>query len=115
MDALYHFVIHDIFRPALRGDPDLVQAILESAGEIYFKENDLLFTLPALFDFVMPRWQESSGACVPLDEGDYKAFRRMFYRNPTNTALREIGGIVVIARAEKDHERSLYRLTRLAT
>ena len=112
--ALYQCLMTEIFPAAIRNDAPLVAAANASESAIEFRNEELHFTLPALFDFLIaqtPNWPTQ-------DKGerrrDYLRFRKIIYKNPTNETLSKQGAAVEIATLMEDHNRTVYRLVRIA-
>lgn len=111
--TLQGHLIHQVFARTFAGDPELIDAIGRFDGELRCVDGDLLFTLPHLFRFLVADFEQRRGcAALADDDRDYRRFRRMLYRSDTNAALRRIGAVVVIDRADPDHSLRRYRLTR---
>jgi hypothetical protein len=109
---LYQHLMTEIFPAAIRNDPQLVAAANAFKGAIEFRGEELHFTLPALFDFLivqMPNWPEQEKA---VRRRDYLRFRKIIYKNPTNETLGKQGAEVEIAYLHEDHELTVYRLVR---
>lgn len=111
--ALYQCLMTEIFPAAIRNDAKLVATANAFKGAIEFRGEELHFTLPALFDFLiaqMPNWPEQ-------DKGerrrDYLRFRKVIYKNPTNETLGEQSAAVEIATLMEDHDHTVYRLVRI--
>jgi hypothetical protein len=110
--ALYRLLMTDVFPRALSKDATLRDAVIAFDGEIEFRDDELHFTLPALFDFLiaqMPDWPAQDRA---LRRRDYLRFRKIIYKNPTNETLGKQGAEVEIATLKEDHDRTIYRLVR---
>ena len=111
--ALYQYLMTEVFPAAIRNDAKLVATANAFKGAIEFRGEELHFTLPALFDFLiaqMPDWPTQEKAAR---RRDYLRFRKIIYKNPTNETLGKQGAEVEIATLMEDHERTVYRLVRI--
>jgi hypothetical protein len=113
LQQLHLHLIHEVFARAVAGDPGLVKAVSDFAGEVRFIEGDLIFSLPQLFQFLLIDLERRGHGSIESSDTDYQAFHRMLYHSQINTELRRLGAIVVVEHADHDHALSLYRLTRL--
>lgn len=112
VDALYQCLMTAIFPAAIRNDASLVATANAFKGAIEFRGDELHFTLPALFDFLIaqtPDWPAQEKA---VRRRDYLRFRKIIYKNPTNEMLGKQGAQVEIAYLHEDHEFTVYRLVR---
>ncbi len=110
--ALYQCLMTEIFPAAIRHDAELVATANAFKGTIEFRGEELHFTLPALFDFLIahtPDWPAQEKA---VRRRDYLRFRKIIYKNPTNETLGKHGAEVEIAYLHEDHELTVYRLVR---
>ena len=113
VEGLYHCLMTEVFAAALRNDGALIEAINAFHGGIDFRGEELHFTLPALFDFLVaqnPEWPMQNKIERRLD---YLRFRKVIYKNPTNETLGKQGAAVEIAKLMEDHDQTVYRLVRL--
>lgn len=113
LQQLYSHLIHEVFARVVTGDPGLVKALSDFAGDVRLIEGDLIFSLPQLFQFLLIDLERTGHGHVESSDTDYQAFHRMLYHSHTNTELRRLRAIVVVEHADDDHALSLYRLTRL--
>jgi hypothetical protein len=113
LQPLHSHLIHEVFARAVRGDPGLVKAVTDFAGEVRFINGDLVFSLPQLFQFLLIDLERSGHGRIEPSDTEYQGFHRMLYQSQINTELRRLGAIVVVDHADDDHALSLYRLTRL--
>ena len=114
VERLYHCLMTEVFPAALRNDRALIEAINTFHGGVDFREGELHFTLPALFDFLVvqsPDWPTQTKIERRLD---YLRFRKIIYKNPTNETLGKQGAAVEIARLMENHDHTVYRLVRIA-
>ena len=112
VERLYQRLMMDVFPGAIRNDATPCEAINAFAGNIEFRSEELHFTLPALFDFLIaqtPDWPVQDEAAR---HRDYLRFRNCIYHNPTNETLGQQGAAVEIALLNEDHELTVYRLVR---
>jgi hypothetical protein len=110
--ALYQYLMTEIFPAAIRNDAKLVATANAFNGAVEFRGEELHFTLPALFDFLIaqtPDWPEQEKA---MRRRDYLRFRKIIYKNPTNETLGKQGAEVEIATLMEDHDQTVYRLVR---
>ena len=110
---LHDHLVHRVFAGVIAGDVDVTAAVDAFGGEVRLDAGDLLFTLPHLLRFLLLHCQASGQGVPDAQARDYRVFRRLLYGAEVNTALRRLGAVVVVERADADHRRSLYRLTRL--
>ena len=111
--ALYQCLMTEIFPAAIRNDAQLVATANAFKGAIEFRGEELHFTLPALFDFLIaqaPDWPAQEKAAR---RRDYLRFRKIIYKNPTNETLGKQGAEVEIATLMEDHDLTTYRLVRI--
>ena len=111
--ALYQYLMTEVFPAAIRNDAKLVATANAFKGAIEFRGEELHFTLPALFDFLiaqMPEWPEQERTARRLD---YLRFRKIIYKNQTNETLGKQGAEVEIATLMEDHDQTVYRLVRI--
>lgn len=109
---LYSYLLTEVFEGFIQRHPELLSAIEDFEGDLRVSNDTLVFSIPALFEFVRTAYEKSSGHRVSADPKSYLRFRKSLYRNPTNALLRERGGRVEIESANKDHDLSMYRLVR---
>jgi hypothetical protein len=114
MEQVYKFVVREVLCAVLRGDTQIIEQLREFGGDVCFRDGDLHFTLPALFNFALQHCKASAHSGTASWEVGYKAFRRLLYRNPTNAMLKKCGGAVEIENTHDDHARSVYKLVRIA-
>jgi hypothetical protein len=110
---LHHHLVYDVFAGAIAGDVNLKAAVDAFGGDVCFDAGDLLFTLPHLLRFLLLHCEASGHGVPDAQARDYRVFRRLLYGAEVNTALRPLGAVVVVERADADHRLSRYRLTRL--
>lgn len=113
MEELYHYVVHHVFCALLRGDAEITAKIRAFGEPLALQGEDFWFTLPGLFEFATVHCEGARRDDNCARDAQYKAFRQLLYKNPTNTLLREQGGIVRVERVNKDHALSVYRLARI--
>ncbi len=109
---MYAFLIEQVFEAFIQRRPDPLAALDAFAGDIHMEDETLSFTLPALFEFVCLALSLDS---EQSNRDHYLAFRKTLYSQPTNTLLREKGGLVEIHRAHENHDLSVYKLIRLSS
>lgn len=110
---LHHHLVHRVFAGVIAGEVNLTDAVDAFEGEVRLQAGDLLFTLPHLLRFLLLHWEASGNGVPDAQARDYRVFRRLLYSTEVNTELRQIGGVVVVERADADHRLTQYRLTRL--
>jgi hypothetical protein len=113
LQQLHLHLIHEVFARAVAGDPGLVKAVSDFAGEVRFIEGDLIFSLPQLFQFLLIDLERTGHGRIESSDTDYQAFHQMLYHSRINTELRRLGAIIVVDHIDDVHALSLYRLTRL--
>ena len=109
---LYSYLLTEVFQGFIQRHPELLSAIEDFEGELTVSNDTLVFSIPALFEFVCIAYERSSGHRVRADRKSYLRFRKSLYSNPTNDLLRERGGRVEIESANKDLNLSISRLVR---
>ena len=102
----------EVFPSAIRNDATLVEATNAFGGAIEFRAEELHFTLPALFDFLIAQMLDWPTQDAAARRRDYLRFRKIIYKNPTNETLSKQGAEVEIAYLHDDHELTVYRLVR---
>lgn len=110
----YDFLVHTIFSGVMAKEEKIVDKILDYAAmnSIFALENgELLFTLPALFGFLLYISDEKENE--EFSSETYKAFRRMLYKMPTNTLLKQQGWVVTIEKSHRQQGLRVYRLGHL--
>lgn len=115
MKELYAYLMTKVFRGFIERDGAILQAIDAFEGDLEVSGDagdTLVFTLPALFEFVRGSYEETSGRRVDGDRDSYLSLRKALYGNPTNRALKAWGAHVVIDSANRDHDLSTYKLLR---
>ncbi len=115
MSQLYDCVLQQIFKGFLTSNEQLLQQLANSAAQIFIANECLVFTLPNLYGFAQA-WcatAEMNSAETSSAETKYVEFRKELYSLPTNTRLREWGGVVEIEKASDVHEETLYKLVRI--
>lgn len=110
MTGLYDFLVDEIFIAFLRQSPELLGEINSYEGSLRIIDNNLVFTLPALFDLTCHLFEKTHQAVLSRNRSNYLQFRKQLYNNPTNQLLRQKGGVVEIEESDKDHDTSTYRL-----
>jgi hypothetical protein len=113
MEALYQYLIHDLFRRLLSGDDDVVNRISASPNKITLRGGDLIFTLSGLFDFALKNFARDRPNADKIDSNDYLGFRKTLYAHPTNTLLEHYGGIVEVESVNENQMLTVYRLRRI--
>ena len=111
--ALYQCLMTEIFPAAIRNDAKLVATANAFKGAIEFRGEELHFTLPALFDFLIAQMPNSPEPDGSERRRDYLRFRKVIYKNPTNETLGKQGAAVEIATLMEDHDHTVYRLVRM--
>ena len=109
---LYQCLMTEVFPSAIRNDATLVKATNAFGGAIEFRAEELHFTLPALFDFLIAQMLDWPTQDAAARRRDYLRFRKIIYKNPTNETLSKQGAEVEIAYLHDDHELTVYRLVR---
>ena len=110
---LYQCLMTEVFPSAIRNDATLVEATNAFGGAIEFRAEELHFTLPALFDFLIAQMLDWPTQDAAARRRDYLKFRKIIYKNPTNETLGKQGAAVEIAILKEDHNHTVYRLVRL--
>lgn len=113
MEALYQYLVHDLFRRLLSGDKIVMNRIAEFRGEVKLRDGDLIFTLPELFSFALLIFAHDRPTADKIDPNDYLEFRQALYDHPTNTMLKHYGGIVEVEFVHENQLLTVYRLTRI--
>lgn len=113
MEALYQYLVHDLFRHVLSGDNTAVEKIRRFEGSVSLRDGDLLFTSPDLFKFALENFERDRPSAETISPDDYIRFRKMLYDHPTNTLLKHYGGIVEIETANENQKLTVYRLRRI--
>jgi hypothetical protein len=114
MEALYQYLVHDLFRCFLSGDECVKTKVLQFNSPVSLRDGDLLFTLPGLFKFALENFDRDRPGGETINPDDYIRFRKTLYAHPTNTLLKHYGGIVEIETANQNQKLTVYRLTRIA-
>ncbi|WP_250656263.1 hypothetical protein [Alkalimarinus coralli] len=114
MSELYQFLMEHVFDGFLRQDSALLNAVATFEGDLQISANHFIFTLPALFQLTCSLFEQKHQQVLAKNRSDYLQFRKQLYNNPTNTLLRERGGVVEVEKPDKDHDRSTYRLVHIA-
>ena len=114
MEALYQYLVHDLFRRLLSGDDAVAAKVLRFEGPVSLRDGDLLFTLPDLFKFALENFKRDRPDAEKISPDDYIRFRKTLYDHPTNTLLKHYGGIVEIETVNDNQMLTIYRLTRIA-
>lgn len=115
MEKMYRYLLDEIFRGVIERNHEVIKRIAAFDGDVFFRDGDLLFTLPELFKMVSSQCAEESDHDNQITKSDYQAFRNMMYQQPTNETLKKFGAIVKIETPNKNHGRTLYRLTNLGS
>jgi hypothetical protein len=115
MSDLYRCVVDTIFGGFLRGEPSLTARIAAFDGDLFAADEALVFTVPALYAFARAYCDAPAGSPLGDHRDGYLRFRRDLYSNPTNMLLTSHGGRVEIEHADRDHDRTTYRLVRCGT
>lgn len=112
-EELYEVLVSTIFSGVMASEKSILDEIKNFSvedGILALERGELLFTLPALFRFLL--------FTVKIKENetffakDYKAFRQKLYQMPTNTHLRQLGWAVSIEKSHSTHDHRVYRLGR---
>lgn len=101
----------DIFPGVIQSNPDLLEEINYFEGDLQLVDNTLLFTIPALFRFTCQSFARHSEHQIESSKENYLGFRKLLYKNPTNTELKILGGHIDIDTVNKKHELCIYKLT----
>ena len=112
LEALYQLLMEDVFTRAINDDAALCDAIAAFDGPIEFRQNELHFTLPALFDFLVAQSPDWPTQTESERHRDYLLFREIIAKNPTNETLSKHGAAVDIATLNEVEDRIVYRLVR---
>ena len=99
-----------VFEAALKHETKLKQAVEMFSGDLQFDGEELVFTLPELFKFVMGYIQQEHVAQSADTTPDYLAFRKIVYQSSTNLQLRALRAAVVIDTQHLVHGERRYRL-----
>ena len=110
LTEVYSYLVETIFAAVIRSDPVIIQDIQSFGGDLVFENNSFLFTLPALFEFVLNSYERNTDVTIEASRKNYLRFRKLIYSNPTNRELRKLGGLVEIEIAGPTHDLSRYRL-----
>ena len=113
MAELYAYLMNRIFRGFVERDAEILRAVEAFDGDLRVDDDALVFTLPALHQFVARCCKENSDRRVDDGRDSYLGFRKALYGNPTNQTLRAWGACVVVECADKDHDLSTYKLLRV--
>jgi hypothetical protein len=113
MEALYQYLVHDLFRRFLNGDHAVMKKVLHLDGPVSLRDGDLLFTLPGLFKFTLENFEQDRPTADKVSADEYLRFRRSLYAHPTNTLLQHYGGIVEIETANENQMLTVYCLRRI--
>jgi hypothetical protein len=105
MSKLYDCVLQQIFKGFLTSNEQLLQQLTNTSDQVLIANGCLVFTLPNLYSFA----QAWCGAA----ETSYVEFRKELYTQPTNTWLRQWGGVVEIEKPSDVHENTVYKLARI--
>jgi hypothetical protein len=95
---IYSSVI-GVFKRFLDSDKAILAKIKQCQGQLYIKDEALIFTLPALKSFIDESYSTS-----------YLAFRTALYSHFINQRLGQLGGKVVIEKSSGCVDTSLYKL-----
>ncbi|ABC33196.1 hypothetical protein HCH_06558 [Hahella chejuensis KCTC 2396] len=95
-----------VFRRYLHADAMLSGWIAEFDGALREEGNELVFTLPGLFEFCLRH------KLFNAPDIQYPQFRAAVYQNPTNTEVNAMGGNLRIYANAGKVDASLYALTR---
>ncbi|MDG9666919.1 hypothetical protein ONV78_04155 [Hahella sp. CR1] len=98
-----------VFRRYLHGDAILSGWIAESDGMLREEGDELVFSLPGLFEFCLRH------GLLRDPDIQYPQFRAALYQNPTNTEVNAMGGNLRIYANAGKVDASLYALTRPST
>jgi hypothetical protein len=113
MEALYQYLVHDLFRRLLSGDDSATAKVLQAKGLVSLRDGDFLFTLPNLFKFALENFEQDRPSADTINPDDYIRFRKTLYDHPTNTLLKHYGGSVEIETANENQKFTVYRLRRI--
>ena len=111
MTELYDFLIDKVFIGFLRQAPELLEEIEVFKGDLQIINNNLVFTLPALFELTCHLFEKNQPAAQSRSQSDYLLFRKQLYCNPTNTVLQKNRGVVEIEKSAQNHDDSVYKLS----
>ncbi|WLQ13541.1 hypothetical protein O5O45_27825 [Hahella aquimaris] len=95
-----------VFRRYLHGDVILSGWIAEYDGALREEGDELVFSLPGLFEFCLRH------GLLRDPDIQYPQFRAALYQNPTNTEVNAMGGNLRIYANAGKVDASLYALTR---
>lgn len=112
MTDMNSYLLTNVFGPFVEREPDVLRAIDAFDGDVSVSGEALVFTLPALFEFVCGSFESQSGRKACSDRDSYLRFRKSLYANPTNRLTMARGGRVEIESANPDHNLRVYRLVR---
>jgi hypothetical protein len=113
MEALYQYLIHDLFRRLLSSDDEVANRIAASSNKVTLRDGNLIFTLSGLFDFALKNFAQDRPNADKIDSNDYVGFRKTLYAHPTNTLLEHYGGIVEVETVNENQMQTVYRLKRI--
>ena len=101
----------DIFPGIIQSDPDLIREIRSFKKSLQIIDNRFIFTLPELFECLCQLFERDSGHKIEPQRTNYLRFRKLIYGNPTNSRLKELGGLVEVESANPNHDLIIYKLT----
>jgi hypothetical protein len=113
VEALYQYLVHELFRRFLSGDESVKTRFSQFNSSVSLRDGDLLFTLPGLFKFARENFERDRPDSDTIDADDYIRFRKTLYDHPTNTLLKHYGGMVEIETANENQKLTVYRLRRI--
>jgi hypothetical protein len=94
------------FKGFLEADSEVLARIHAFTGELFIHEDALVFTIRGLREFLLVSGFD------PVQVGDYPSFRQQLYRNPINSRLQDLGGMVEVAENLGTVNKNLYQLVR---
>lgn len=109
-EKIHQFLMKSVFKAALKRETKLTNAVEKFTGNLRFDGEELIFTLPALFNFAIGYIQEESITQISDKQVEYLAFRKIVYRSGINLHLRSLQAAVVIESQHVNHDERWYRL-----
>ena len=110
ISELYPYLLENVFYPFLRRDAELLREFAAFSGELDVVDDQLVFTIPALFDFTRSHYEKHAGREIASDRAGYLRFRKALYTNPTNQMLAQRDAHVELVSVASNHDQSVYRL-----
>ena len=111
---LYQHLLEKVFGGFIRMEPKLLQSIETFNGEVFINRKNLIFTLPALFEFSCASFEKLTDYKIPDSRNNFLCFRKALYNNPTNDLLRQNGAKVELEKNHSDINKSQYKLVFIA-